>query len=54
MTDPLYGENVEEPDPDVSVGLSDAVIQEQLERIVAKKQQRAPRDRSLKHSRRDR
>lgn len=57
--DPMYGPDSEPPtDEDRSrgLGLSDAVIQAELNRIIEteRKQKRAPKDRMLRHPRRDR
>lgn len=57
MSDPMYGPDIQEPDPEeYGLGLSDAVIREQLEQLAKKErsQKRAPKDRMLRMPRRDR
>lgn len=66
-TDPMYGPDIQEPDPEEhGLGLSDAVIREQHAQLAKKKhhdehdkaerrsQKRAPKDRMLRMPRRDR
>lgn len=63
-TDPMYGPDIQEPDPEEhGLGLSDAVIREQLDQLAKKghsdkaeqrSQKRAPKDRMLRMPRRDR
>ena len=53
----MYGPDVQEPDPhEHGLGLSDAVIREQLDQLASKErsQRRSPEDRMLRHARRDR
>lgn len=51
--DPLYGPDVEHDEVESLPNKSDAVVREQVAEVV-RQQTRSPRDRSLKHPRRDR